>query len=41
MNLLNDDEILPSASNSVIFYQNINDDVCVVNEILSKYIKYT
>ncbi|XP_026806243.1 uncharacterized protein LOC113549233 isoform X2 [Rhopalosiphum maidis] len=34
MNLLNVDEILPSASNSVIFYQNINNDVCSVNEIL-------
>jgi len=41
MNLLNDEEILPSASNSVICYQNINDDVCVVNEMLSKYINYT
>ncbi|KAE9535736.1 hypothetical protein AGLY_007637 [Aphis glycines] len=38
MNLLNDDEILPSASNSVIFYQNINDDVCIVNEMLSNSI---
>ncbi|XP_060840521.1 uncharacterized protein LOC132921473 isoform X2 [Rhopalosiphum padi] len=34
MNLLNVDEILPSASNSVIFYQNINNDICSVNDIL-------
>ncbi|XP_025201010.1 uncharacterized protein LOC112598686, partial [Melanaphis sacchari] len=34
MNLLNVDGILPSASNSVIFYQNVTDDICVVNEML-------